>query len=197
MEKVQIVQVISVNPNATLVKKDGGTYKGLEFKYFAAGQPRTKGIHSSQLTRKADLVATLTSLAEGDTVELTLGEEPFFELLSVKPATGEVSAEQPESSTTFKKSFTKSTGSYVDNSTGMQVGNALTNATTLKAAGDKRSLEEVAVAILVLGENLKARLAAGEFANKPAEVLTSKKKVQEVVVEAEEEDDTPFSFGND
>ena len=59
---------------------------------------------------------------------------------------------------------TTNTSRYSDSGVGMQVGNALTNAATLLAAGKTvGTLEEVAVMVLETGERLKVRLTNGEF----------------------------------
>ncbi len=75
--------------------------------------------------------------------------------------------------------------SFVDNSIGMQVGNALNNATALLAAMDLTGLPTEAVLkdlellsedILAMGERLKAKLVGGLISIDVPEVLPEAKK---------------------
>ncbi len=197
------VQVVSVNDNAIIEGKKG-KYSGLEFKYVQNGEQKTKAIHSAFFDKKKAMIDELKSCLEGDTVEITVEGAPFFGLAGVKrlDATAAVATPTPSVSTSkppFKSGF-------VDNSVGMQVGNALTNAATLIASGHITSklhgeelLVSVAEQVLVAGELLKVRLIAGNYApdRTPTKPPTTKKAPvkKPVVEEVEEEEDLDDPFG--
>ncbi len=181
--KTHRVQVVSVNENAVIQGKKG-PYSGLEFKYVQNGEQKSKAIHNAFFERSAVLIEALKSFKEGDTIELTVEGAPFFGMVSANKL-GEAGSvlEAPRSTQTIHQSHTKST--FVDNSIGMQVGNALTNASNIMASGQivHKGGEEfymylalVASRILHLGEDLKAGLIAGKFAHKEEEKSVPLKK---------------------
>jgi hypothetical protein len=200
------VQVTSVNTNAIIQGKKG-PYSGLEFKYVQNGEQKSKAIHNAFFDKSKSLIDALTSFSAGDTVEITVGGPPFFGLESAKKveATSEELPQSSAATSESKKSYTKST--FVDNSVGMQVGNALTNAATLMTtkAYQGISFEDIAIDVLKLGESLKARLVAGEFsAETKASVLAAPKAVplkkctpsKAPAPEPEEDDDMDDPFGD-
>ncbi len=189
------VQVVSVNDNAVIVGKKG-PYSGLDFKYIQGGETKSKAIHSAFFEKKKALISALKSFSEGDTVEITVEGAPFYGLDSARrlDATSAAVPQSFRSTSEVTKPFAKST--FVDNSIGMQVGNALTNAATLIAGGAKGTLEEVAESVLFLGERLKARLVAGDFSpiaeKKSVPPQKATKKAAVVVEDADEDADDPF-----
>jgi len=97
----------------------------------------------------------------GDTVVLSWdkNEKGYLDLVGVEKDDGTTKASPPVTNTTSHKQV----GSN-DREVGMQVGNALTNAATLMAAGVVTgTLIEVASMVIQTGEMLKAKLLAGEL----------------------------------
>jgi hypothetical protein len=96
----------------------------------------------------------------GDTVVMTWekNEKGYLDLVAMEQDNGSY---KPEATTSTSNTYRGSTN---DREIGMQVGNALTNATTLMASGQsKNSLEETAEEIIRVGERLKAKMLAGEL----------------------------------
>ncbi len=196
MSTSQAVVVLTALAHGVPVpKKDGGTYLATVLGYTGRdGQSKTKAIHSGILGQNAALTADLQAVKVGDTVSITSEKVGnFLNVVSVKkvdPAT---------LPTETKPAFTGTKGgkSFVDNSVGMQVGNALTNATNLIAAFPKNhdidDLEVIAEKILHIGERLKAKLVGG-LSEPKAEAPKKAKEVEahKAINEDPEEADIEF-----
>lgn len=162
----KIITIESVTHNVPKERrKDGGTYLASVLTYTDEGIPREQVFVNAFLDKAPGLRAKVHAVEVGQQIELTLEKKGMFWNVTDINAPGQapVRAAAPRTTTTTSHGPTKAP--FTDNSIGMQVGNALTNAATLLAHGAaKGTLESVAVDVLKLGESLKARLTAGEFA---------------------------------
>lgn len=78
------VEVVVVNDKATIQKRDGGTYKGIEFIYKDNGDIRTKNLHEKTKTINPAMYKELISLTSGDSAEITMEKKgDFWNLLAV------------------------------------------------------------------------------------------------------------------
>lgn len=156
----KIVNVISVEFDIDKDKRDGGVYKATVFKYTDAGEEREIALASAFMKSQPILLGELQKLKAGQDVEITLEKRGmYWNLTEVDGVAGNgESAAAPSSRSPAPRS------TYVDNSIGMQVGNALSNAALLLAHGQiKGTLEEAARHVIQVGETLKAAIVAGEF----------------------------------
>ena len=185
------VTVISVEQDFDAEKRDGSTYKATMLNYQDGQFAKQKAFANAFLAKAQPLADKLHALNSGDTITLVTEKNGMFTNVVdiINGAT--------EEGTTFKKKSPvhtpfKKGNSFQDNSIGLQVGNALTNAATLMAHGKaKGSLEEVAEMVLRTGENLKKRLSNGEFAADSADKSdVSKPQTEDVVV------DEDINFGS-
>lgn len=191
----KVIKIDEVKHNFDRAKKDGGTYNCSLFAYYDNGKRWENATATKFLETNPDLKAQLNALEIGQEYVLTTEKNAagFWNIESIVPNDGTVVAETkaPQAKTAAFSTAPKK--SYVDNSIGMQVGNALTNAVSLIASGQSTGLEATAIEILKLGESLKIRLEAGEFkagatSPKKAAVARPVAKVAEVVID----EDIPF-----
>lgn len=164
-----ILTITEINPSLTREKRAGGTYTAFEFKGLKEdGTESTQSVATSFLKTNTNLKADLDGLVVGGVYDIKLKKNGlYWNLEGATPitkaeGTTRQSTTKPLRAHDFK---TQSKSTYVDNSIGMQVGNALTNAATLIAAGARKGdLESVAEDVLRVGERLKAKLVAGDYA---------------------------------
>ena len=154
------VEIIKVEKQPERPKRDGGTYAAVVVMYRDNGELKEKAFAASYLKENLAMREQLKSLKEGVSVDIDLQKNAagFWNIVAFKPAGTGVST------TTTTRGGGKT---FVDNSVGMQVGNALTNASNLIASGKTKkgdTLKDVAEYVLTLGEELKANHAAGKYA---------------------------------
>ena len=159
------VEIIDIVPSLTAAKRDGGTYEAFSISYKNSRGYQEQMLKPAVMIRQNQpLHAKLTALSAGDKVELVFEKSGMYKnLIDVIPVTEVTQTASPPSvATTTKKESYKST--FVDNSVGMQVGNALNNAAVLIANKVvKGTVQMVAEDILRIGERLKANLVAGKY----------------------------------
>jgi len=194
MSDVQVVEVLEVKENATIPKKDGGTYKGLLFRYKQGSFEHSKAIHNAVLGSHAEVVDTLLTLVPGDKVEITFKKDgAFTKLASVKKTDKPIT--KIEHKGEFKKSFEKKS-TYVDNSVGMQVGAALHDAVALAIADgatDIANVKAIAQCLLVIGKELRKEVETDTLGSPSV----PKKTVKEKVLAGTEEVEFDDPFGDD
>lgn len=82
-----LVTIVSVQPNAQITKRDGGTYTGLKLVYESGGRTVEKAIHKSILEKNPALMAKLVALQPGQEVGLALEKNGnFTNITDVVPA---------------------------------------------------------------------------------------------------------------
>lgn len=164
-----LMTITEINPSTNRTKRDGGTYNCFHFKGVKDdGNETEQYIASSFVASNLSLKNQLAALVVGSTYDVQLKKKGmYWNIEGVVPAgTSPGKPGRPSGTSGGRAAGTSGKSStYVDNSLGMQVGNALTNATNLIAAGvRKASVEEVAEEILRVGERLRANLQAGKYA---------------------------------
>lgn len=157
------VTVTSVAHDIPKERRDGKEYFASVIHYTDGGVDREVSFPTAFLDKNPALRADVRAVQPNTEVELTLEKQGLYWNTTAIKAPGSVPTKTHKTGTNTAAPATKVP--FTDNSIGMQVGNALTNASTLLASGAmKGTLESVAVEVLKLGESLKARLTAGEFA---------------------------------
>lgn len=186
--------VISVDMG---IEKEGkkGPYVVTELTYKDSKQGKTftKNIFENEDEPSA-LLKEVQKLKKGDNIKVTQAknEAGYWNITGVEKV-GKEEAERPASkSNTFKHTGQKQ-HSFADNALGQQVGNALTNATTLIANQcsevDGMSLLEATRHIIRVGEQIKDEIHKGTI--NATEVKKATKKVEskkKVVVEDDDEE---------
>lgn len=159
---MKVVKIVAIDRNAKIGAKG---FDGVKVTYVNGdGKESSTNFLGFALDKKLALKKTIAELKEGDTVELTFEKKgEFYNVVDVKIVDGgELSiSEKPRANKPFVKS---SGGSFqkVDNSKGMRVGNALTNAVALIVAGKRSgSIVDVALEVIKAGEELDALLDKG------------------------------------
>lgn len=139
-------------------KKTGRSYSFTNFHYNVGGVVQVKKILDRELR---DIICN--TFKQGDLVRLEISNVNGFDnIVSIQKAEGEV----PPPVATATAAPKASVHGSQDREIGMQVGNSLTNATTLLAHGhfpEGTTLEEAAVHVIKVGNSLRTRLQSGEF----------------------------------
>lgn len=162
----KVIKITGVNLDVAIPKKDGSTYQGAVFSYFDNGKTWDIKTANAHLNYNAALKAHIEALEIGQeyvqTVEKNVGKDGVsrWNTISLVPFTGQ---ELAPPTANKEKSTESGKSGYVDNSIGMQVGNALNVAGAMFAAGKVKNFEEAAKMVLSVGEELKVKLAAGDF----------------------------------
>ena len=182
------VTIIKIDIDVDLVKRDGGTYKGSALAYEnTKGDIYKKSIAEAALKFTPELKGKLAKLTPGEKVNLVMQKKGEFTNLVDVVREGEAlpAVDRPTNTATNTTStVTRSTGTNTSSAVGMQVGNAISNATLLLAHKVANgTLLEVATMVIQTGELLKAKLESGE--------LTPKKEVTKVKEQIEDEN-VPF-----
>lgn len=163
------VTVRSVEFDIPFVNKEGKTNEAAVIAYRTDAKVLKEArAYSAFLAKNVVLSNTLRSLKAGDVI--TIDTELFGKMISVKDVFVEGSDVPPER-VAGSPSKGGSTGSPTKvstfDSTGAQVGNALTTAASVLASSGKAytvaSLGKTAREVLVLGNTLKAELSSGKL----------------------------------
>ena len=163
---ISTLTVTQVDPNRAKVKRDGGTYQCFYIMGTKQdGSVSEQTVATSFLNNNAVLLNQLNAVEVGKVFDFHLEKNgQFWNLTGVTPSGDIPTKAAPAAQKATAPLDNKS--KYVDNSIGMQVGNALNNAATLLAAKVvKGTVETVAEDILRIGERLKKNLVAGKYAN--------------------------------
>ena len=158
-----IVEIVDIVPSIEAEKRDGGTYDAFLINYTNAKGAGEITKPAGVIKKNKELYAKLLALSAGDKVELVFEKQGMYSNLVDVKSLSDASALPTAAPATKLAPAVKS--SFVDNSIGMQVGNALNNAAVLLAHKVvKGTIESVAEDILRVGERLKINLVSGKYA---------------------------------
>ena len=137
------------------------------------GESRTKTIFSN-----SELAQTARSLNTGQVVNMKLGPQPYYNVLSISPAT----AADTQGGGGYKKPYNKGFQKQ-DNSLGMRVGNIVNNAVLLVTSGNAGNLDEAVDTIIALQASIEAKLTGSPPAssNSQANVTPQAQPVEPTV----------------
>lgn len=158
-----------IQDNVNMVSKAGKAYTCMVLTYTINGEQKEKKILDKYLRDHVK-----NNLRAGDLVRLGFGRTDtgfmnLAEITKVNPdevAESMVEMSEPTPTKTSMQRRVETQFNNTDREIGMQVGNALTNASTLLAAGkmpEGMPLMEVAEHVLRIGNALKQKLMNGEF----------------------------------
>ena len=153
----------SISNDVAVPKKSGGTYQATVLEYMTDKGPRNTRIASFMLSKNEKLQKSISSLEVGSEATLSFDKNSsnFWDLVAVN---GEGEAVQTSAPTTSKATVRTMPAPKDDYALGMQVGNALNNATLLLSHGIlEDTLENVARDVLRVGMMLKNQLAEGSI----------------------------------
>ena len=163
------VKLNSIEKNMKFEKRDGGVYLATVVSYEDEdGIYKEIKVANNFLSQSGSLSAMLDKAVGSKFVKIQVEKRGLYTNLKAIVPTD--SAPVAASETTVVAKPTSQRGTFSDNALGMQVGNALTNATTLLASKQRKgTLKEVSIEILMLGEELKQGLASGAYKEKEVE----------------------------
>jgi len=154
---------ISFEYNTEIEKAAGGTYEGWVLTYDSGnGKQFNKAFHKAAMAKTPQLKEKFQALKKGD--KFTLVTEKVGNFVTV---TDVVAVDVPlEGSAAPAAQPQQRSNSFNDSSIGLQVGNALTNASTLIASGASEfvdlSLLEAAKKIICIGNELRAYVSSNK-----------------------------------
>lgn len=182
--------VIEVQFDVVQQLDSGKTFEGVILKYKLKDAAREKKFHKNGFKFIKNLLEQLQSLKPGDHIEITHEKKgEFTNFTNIERLDGSSGDTAPA-----KKAWSPAAGKapYVDNTVGLQVGNALTNATTLIAHGhSSKSLEDTAIEILLLGNKLRDLVTSGKLDKgvvvKPVPTVEKKKAEAPKIIDSDDE----------
>lgn len=154
-----IIKVLKVELNTQIEKRDGGYYPGHKVVYEDGGEVRSKGYHEKALQYKPEIKSAIEAMEEGKTynVKMEKNDNGYWDWVSV------------EESTQSSKSSGNVNNSRQNDTTGMAVGHALTNAVHIGVGTgdlDKESLKKNAYMIYDLSIEMQTEIRDGTRVDK-------------------------------
>lgn len=157
---------VSFKFDAEIEKAAGGTYEGWVLKYSGANDKVfTKAIHKVAMGYTPALQAKLEALKAGDKFTLVTEKKgAFVSIIDVTVGDALIGDAAQAPKQTSPTPYQPKT--YTDNSIGLQVGNALTNASTLIASGASEFMDmtllDAAKKIIDIGNELRSHVSAAK-----------------------------------